>query len=96
MKTEIPDFQLVPVFSGEMFFRQVQYTVIVENWRKKDLRKGKKAYNEQFTAEEQDTIAHWNTKFEKWFLVTGIPETVKCDMTTLSLLKRAVHFFATV
>lgn len=91
---------LAPVFSGEAFQQAVAYGVIVEGWRKKHRTQGSRrirlAYEAAFTHAERETIGRWHTKFEQWYLVTGVPNRIMLRLSTLYLLKRAVHFFATI
>lgn len=89
-------FSLLPVFSGEAFRQAVQYPIIVEMWEKRLYGRVKRAWLATFTEKERNKISRYHAKFHRWHLVTGTPEKVSCQLKTLELLKRAVHFFATV
>lgn len=87
---------LLPVFSGEKFREAVNYPIIVEMWDKKKAGRVKRAWEKEFTSGERNKIARYYGKFYKWHLTTGTPKRVALRLNTLQLLRRAVHFFATV
>ena len=88
--------QLLAVFSGEEFLRQVQYPILVETWRKKDAGRVQRAWLKTFTDAERKTISSYYARFYKWHLVSGTPANVSCRLATLQLLQRAVQFFAEI
>lgn len=85
-----------PVFSGDEFLRQIDYPVIVESWEKRRFGRGKRKWMAEFTEAERQTIAKYQTKFYRWYLVTGKPDRVMIRLKTLHLLQRAVAFFASI
>ena len=57
----------------------------------------RRKYHTEFTEAERKIISRWYKKFYRWELVTGVPEHIDFRKPeTVSLLKRAIHFFATV
>ncbi len=57
----------------------------------------RRKYREAFTDKERKTISKWHTAFRKWLLVTGAPDHIYFRKpSTVQLLERAIHFFATV
>lgn len=101
---ELPEgaINLLPVFSGDRFIQVINYPVIVEMWKHLFVNGNRKiggrigrAFKEQFTEAERKTISKWHTKFYRWYLVTGTPKRVALRLSTVELLQRAVHFFAT-
>ncbi len=95
---EIPNRPMVlrPVFTGDKFKELVSYPVIVEGWEKSKYGRVRRAWHKEFTQEERNKIARYHGKFYRWYLVTGNPHRVSLRLTTLTLLQRAVAFFATV
>lgn len=87
-------FKLLPVFSGEMFRRTVQYPIIVEGWEKKNYGRHKRRWLATFTQAERNKISQYHGRFYKWHLVSGSPLHVSLRPSTLRLLLRAVQFFA--
>lgn len=88
--------QLLAVFSGDEFLRQVQYPILVEAWRKKEAGRVKRGWQTTFTEAERKTISSYYARFYKWHLVSGTPANVSCQLKTLQLLQRAVQFFAEI
>lgn len=86
--------QLLPVFSGEMFQKSVAYPVIVEGWDKKSAGRHKRRWEATFTQAERNKISRYYGLFYKWYLVSGTPKRVSLQLNTLTLLQRAVNFFA--
>lgn len=87
-------FSLRPVFSGDAFLRTVSYPVIVEMWEKAKFGRRKRAYRAEFSATERTALSRYHGKFYRWHLVTGAPHRVMLSLKTLTLLQRAVAFFA--
>ena len=88
--------KLQPVFTGEMFGKAVAYPVIVEGWEKKNFGRHKRRWLAEFTEKERNKIARYYGKFYRWYLVTGAPKKVAIRLNTITLLQRAVNFFAAV
>jgi hypothetical protein len=88
--------KLLPVFSGDKFKEIVNYPIIVESWDKKKSGRVKKLWLQQFSDAERKKISGYHARFYRWYLVTGTPERVSVNLTTIELLKKAVHFFATI
>jgi len=86
--------KLKPVFSGETFQQAVRYPVIVENWEKVKAGRHKRRWEATFTQAERNKISKFYGRFYKWYLVSGTPERVSLRLNTLTLLQRAVNFFA--
>jgi hypothetical protein len=85
---------LLPVFSGEMFQQSVAYPVIVEAWEKKNGGRHKRRWEATFTQAERNKISRYYCRFYKWYLVSGTPKRISLRLNTLTLLQRAVNFFA--
>jgi len=93
---------LAPIFDGPTFQKAVQFPIIVEMWDK--LRpNGRRlcgrigrAFEKQFTKAERRKIGGWYNRFYRWYLVTGTPSKIVVRLDTLTLLQRAVLFFATI
>jgi len=85
---------LLPVFSGEAFQKAVVFPVIVEAWDKKSAGKHKRRWEATFTPAERKKIAIYYGRFYKWYLVSGVPRKVSVRLNTLTLLQKAVNFFA--
>lgn len=94
--SQVPDFEFMPVWSSAAFRRACQYPVIVENWDKRLHGSKRRKYHAAFTEKERATIARWQTKFSDWYLRSGTPTRVMMKLETFDLLRRAVHFFASV
>lgn len=90
------DMNLVPVFSGEKFLEIVNYPIIVSMWDKRKFGRVKRAWMKAFTDAERNTLSRYYGKLHRWYLISGTPKRVTLKLTTLNLLQRAVHFFATV
>jgi hypothetical protein len=86
--------KLMPVFSGEMFQQSVAYPVIVEAWDKKNSGRHKRRWEATFTQAERNKISRYYGRFYRWYLVSGTPKRVSLQLNTLTLLQRAVNFFA--
>lgn len=93
---------LAPIFDGTTFQKLVQFPIIVEMWgrlrpngRRLCGRVGR-AFEQQFTKAERRKIGGWYNRFHRWYLVTGTPEKIVLRLDTLTLLQRAVQFFATI
>ncbi len=95
---ELPQgkFGLMPVMSGEMFNKQVQYGIIVEMWSKTKFGRVKREFHKAFTEAERKKIGSYHGRFYRWMMVEGTPARVSMRLSTLNLLQRAVHFFSTV
>ncbi len=88
--------ELLPVMTGEVFGRLVNYAVIVEGWDKRKLGRQRRAWEKEFTSAERNKIGRYYGRFYRWHLVSGTPLRVSCRLNTLHLLQRAVNFFATI
>jgi hypothetical protein len=89
--------KLKTVFTADEFRKAVQFPVIVENWKKRDMLRAKRRRKKEFTDDEWRTIERWhNKKFNAWHLSTGMPDEVECSLATLELLTRACNFFASI
>lgn len=90
---------LMPIFSGVAFLQLVQYPIIVEMWDKIVGRetggRRKRAWLTQFSEADRRLLSHWHQRFYRWHLVTGTPQRIIMRLSTLEVLQRAVHFFAT-
>lgn len=91
-----------PTFSGDTFRHLVQYPIIVEMWEKvnplgsSQPGRRKRAWLDAFTQRERRALSKWHQKFRDWHLVKGTPRRVQLRLSTLTLLQKAVHFFATI
>ncbi len=54
---------LLVVLTGEAFLKMVAYPVVVENWRKKDCGRGKRAWLATFSAAERCKISRFDGRF---------------------------------
>ncbi len=86
----------MPVFTGEQFKKIVVYPVIVEAWDKKKNGRRKRQWLKDFTDAERKKIGTYYGRFYRWYLVTGTPKHVMCQLNTIELLKKAVNFFASI
>jgi hypothetical protein len=76
---------------------ELQYPVVVEMWEKvKGSLSKKRKYHEAFTYREREKISVYYKKFYDWHLRVGTPEATSMHPETLTLLKRAIDFFATI
>lgn len=81
--------------------RTFQYGCMVEMW---DNVVGsgaagskRRKYRKEFTEEERSFISKWHTRFVGWAFVTGPPDHLYFrKYRNVTLLQRAIHFFATV
>lgn len=93
---------LAPTLSGELFLHLVQYPIVVEMWEKvnplgsSQSGRKKRAWLAAFTERERHAISRWHQKFRDWYLVKGTPQRIQLRLSTLTLLQKAVHFFATI
>lgn len=87
---------LMPICSGEVFKKLVNYPVIVECWEKKKYGRVKREWEKKFTKAERNKIARYYGRFYRWHLVSGTPKRVSLRLSTLQLLKKAAEFFATI
>lgn len=85
-----------PTFSAEGFCEQVDYPIIVQAWEWKRYGRGRRRWLSTFTEAERDKIGKWQARFSRWYLVEGTPRRVALSFESLSLLKKAVEFFATI
>lgn len=75
------------------------FPIIVEMWDKV-VRPGssgskRRKYHEEFTEKERKIISWYHTKFYRWYLVKGTPAYhIFRKASTITLLERAVQFFA--
>ena len=74
---------------------QLQYPVLVEMWDKNSGRI-RREYNKQFTETERELVRRYYSVFYSWYLKSGTPEQAVMLPNTLDILRRAIHFFATV
>jgi len=88
--------QYMPIFTGDSFLQAVNYPIIVVGWEKAKSGRVKRAWLKEFTDKERKKIGRYYGRFYKWYLVSGHPKQVACRLDTMNLLKRAVHFFATI
>lgn len=88
--------QLVLVLSHIKFKQLVAYPVIVEAWDKVKSGKAKREWLKQFTEEDRARIAYYQKKFYDWYLVTGAPMSISVKSKNITLLQRAVDFFASI
>ena len=73
----------------------LKYPIVVEMWDKvKSSGSKRKKYNETFTEKERVVIAKYHTVFHRWYLVDGTPDEKTMSLETLTLLKKAIDFFA--
>ena len=86
----------LPIFSDEAFSKLVAYGVIVEMWEKTKFGRVGRRWREEFTPAERAKVRRYYGRFYKWHLVSGPPKQIACRMSTMVLLQRAAHFFATV
>jgi hypothetical protein len=93
-RTDGGTIELLPVMTGEAFGKLVAYPIIVEAWEKKKAGRQRRAWEAAFTQAERNKISRYHGRFYKWYLVTGTPKRVSCRLNTLTLLQRAVEFFA--
>jgi hypothetical protein len=57
----------------------------------------RRKYHAAFTTAERKTLSRWHAQFHRWYCITGAPDHVYFgSLKTVDLLKRAIHFFATV
>lgn len=83
--------------TGEFFAKLVDYPIVVMGLDKQPLRgRVRRSYHEQFTESERATVSRWNTKFRRWYFVSGTPQRIMIHPKTLDLLRKAVAFFAGV
>lgn len=87
--------RLQPVVSGVFFSQIIQYQIIVENWEKRLKGRVRREYEQQFTQTERNRLQKWYVKLHRWHLISGVPDTVLLKTSTITLLQKAVHFFAT-
>jgi hypothetical protein len=85
---------LNPCFTGKMFQEAVNFPIIAENWEHIKYGRVKRAWEKEFTQAERNKISRYRGKFHRWYLVTGVPKRVMVNLNTLTLLQRAVNFFA--
>jgi hypothetical protein len=90
------EMQLLPVFTGEHFIQIVAYPVIVESWDKKKSFSRNRRWLTEFTDQERKLISSYYARFYKWHLISGGPKKVSCRLSTISVLQRAVNFFASI
>ena len=88
--------RLVPVFTGEEFIKVICYPVVVEAWDKKKSGRYKRQWLKEFTDAERKKIGSYHGRFYRWYLISGTPKHVTCQLNTIELLKRAVNFFASL
>lgn len=97
-KARLPDVSMTPVFSGERFASLVEYPVLVSGWSHAvgpgSSGRVRRAWEAAFTSAERKELGRLHTSLKSWYLREGTPSRVLCDLTTLVLLRRAVHFFA--
>lgn len=89
-----------PVFDGQTFARVVDYPVIVAGWSRAVGREAggreRRAWENNFSKKEQKYLRDVHNTLAVWYLSTGTPEQVMCDLRSLQLLRKAVEFFATL
>jgi len=88
---------LVMEFNREEL-NSLQFPIIVENWEKvKESGSKRRKWLAEFSEEERKTLGEYYKRFHEWYLKKGTPEFyIFRKAETLDLVKRAVHFFATV
>lgn len=92
-----PPVQVITLFSGEFFSKQVGWQVIVEMWEKRTFGRVKRAFQKEFTdPNEVRLLGEWYKRFYDWMFRTGTPRQVRMETRTLHLLQRAANFFGTV
>lgn len=96
---EVPDAEtavgMMLTYSSDRFCRTVPYAVIVESWAKRrDNNRRRAAWEAAFTQAERNRLAALYKKFYRWYLVSGVPDTVVLSVASMSLTRRAIEFFA--
>jgi hypothetical protein len=82
------------VYRFRDFADRVGYTVIVEMWDRRKSGRAGRMWLSEFDASERRLITTWYSKFYRWYLVTGPPETVRLGKaSTMALLRRATCYF---
>ena len=92
---------LVLRYERDEIARVFAYGCVVEMWDHVVGRQAsgskKRKYHAAFTAAERKTIGLWHTRFHAWHCVSGPPKQLYFrKASTVRLLQRAAHFFATV
>ena len=77
------------------------FPLIVEMWSKVvgpgSCGSKRRKYHKEFTEKERKTISWYHTKFYRWYLVKGTPAYhIFRKRSTITLLGKAVQFFATI
>ena len=88
--------QVMIVLNHIKFKQLIPYPVIVESWDKIKSGKPKREWLKQFTEEERKRIAYYYKKFYDWYLLTGAPMSISLKSKNITLLQRAVNFFASI
>lgn len=92
---------LVLRFDRDEIDKVFQYGCMVEMWdhvvgRGSSGSKRRK-YHAAFNEKERAYISKWHTRFFKWYSSTGVPRHIAFrHLRNVDLLRRAIHFFATV
>jgi len=83
-------------YSRDEINTEIPYAVIVENWSKRLVGKGRREYLKAFTLKERMSIGMYYPKFYKWYLITGVPDHFTFVLRNVELLQRAGNFFARI
>lgn len=81
---------------------ELQTPILVEGWKNKSFGRGKRKFEAEFSLAERELLDALYPTFHSW-MMRGAPlrwavpgnRLTECH-TTLDLIKRAVHFFATL
>ncbi len=72
------------------------YRVMVEMWDQAKTFTGRPKYEKEFTELERVFLENYYKIFYRWYIHTGIPESLIISPTALQLLRRAIDFFGTL
>ena len=71
--------------------------VIVEAWEKvKESGSKRRKFLAEFTETERRVLGQLYPRFYKWYLVTGFPQEAFLKVRHVTLIQRAVNFFASI
>ena len=74
---------------------ELNLSVLVMGWhRRNDSRRHREAFHAAFTEREQRLLANIYLRAYRWVVLDGYPKSVAMQTETVSLIDRAVKFFA--
>ena len=76
--------------------RDLGYPIMVESWGHKNFGRGRREYLARYSEQERKKLGEWHSKFYRWYLVKGPPQTLRIKPETFRFLQEAIDFFASI